>query len=547
MMFSRLRLGARLGLGFACVLALTLALGLFALFRMNSINDATADVATNWMAASRGLAEYASQVSLMRRAESRHVMATQDQEYAAEETRLAKARTDAADSFRAYLVTVNTDEEKRLAAEIQASQARYYEEQDKLLRVSRATHGVTDELRAVFSGASRTTFNALLAVIERDIAYQTAGANAAYAASQADYRHAVWLVGGCITLALALGAFLAVTITRSVTLPVRDAVALAQSVAQGDLTAPMPPARHDEIGQLLQALGGMTASLAKVVGTVRHGAESVAAASGEIAQGNQDLSGRTERQASALEETAASMEELSSTVKQNAEHAGEANQLARQASMIASEGGDAVGKVVATMKDIAASSARIADIIGVIDGIAFQTNILALNAAVEAARAGEQGRGFAVVAGEVRSLAGRSAEAAREIRNLITDSVARIDNGSTLADQAGETMREVTASIQRVSALMSDISSATAEQAAGVSQVGEAVVHMDQATQENAALVEEMAAAAEALRAQARELVATVSVFQLAQPAGARDRDATTARHNAGQRRGTGALRLENA
>jgi methyl-accepting chemotaxis protein len=353
-------------------------------------------------------------------------------------------------------------------------------------------------------------------------------------------------VAGCITVALALGAFLAAAITRSVTVPVREAVALAQAVAAGDLTAPMPAVRHDEVGQLLLALGTMTASLADVVGAVRHGAESVAAASGEIAQGNQDLSGRTERQASALEETAASMEELSSTVKQNAEHAGEANQLAHQASLIASEGGEVVGKVVTTMKEIAASSARIAEIIGVIDGIAFQTNILALNAAVEAARAGEQGRGFAVVAGEVRSLAGRSAEAAREIRNLITASVMRIDNGSELADQAGETMREVTASIQRVSTLMSDISTATAEQAAGVGQVGEAVVHMDQATQENAALVEEMAAAAEALRSQARELVGTVSVFRLAQHGAPDGRRAPAAVH-AGAEGGAGARPLRLA
>jgi methyl-accepting chemotaxis protein len=515
MNLSRFRLGVRLGLGFACLLSLTFALGLFSLYRMNVINAATADVATNWMAATRSLAEYASQINVMRRAEARHVMARQDKEYAEEENRLAKARTEAARTFAAYLGTVNTDEEQRLVAEIQAAQARYFAAQDQLVKLSRGAHAGTDEASAEFNGKSREAFNALAAAVQRDVAFQTTGADAAYAESQSAYGHAVWMVMGCITFALALGVFLAVAITRSVTVPVQDAVALAQAVAEGDLTAPMPPVRHDEVGQLLLALGTMTASLAKVVGTVRHGAESVASASGEIAQGNQDLSGRTERQASALEETAASMEELSSTVRQNADHAGQANQLAHQASLIAGEGGALVDKVVTTMKDIAASSARIADIINVIDSIAFQTNILALNAAVEAARAGEQGRGFAVVAGEVRSLAGRSAEAAREIRNLITDSVARIDNGSELADHAGNTMREVTASIQRVSTLMNDISTATAEQAAGVGQVGEAVVHMDQATQENAALVEEMAAAAEALRSQARELVGTVSVFRL--------------------------------
>ncbi|HEX8786137.1 MAG TPA: methyl-accepting chemotaxis protein [Telluria sp.] len=515
MNLSRFRLGTRLGLGFACVLSLTLALGLFSIYRMKVINDATADVATNWMAAQRGLAEYAAQIDAMRRGEALHLMATRDEEFRAEEGRLAQARVAAGRAFSAYLATVDTDEERRLVAAIQAAQARYFEAQDKLIVVSRGANGVTDEVKAAFLGDSHKTFTALLDIVQRDIAYQSAGADHAYAASQAAYRQAQWTVAGCIAAALALGAFLAAAITRSVTSPVRDAVALAQAVAAGDLTAPMPPARQDEVGALLQALGGMTSSLAQVVGAVREGAESVAAASTQIAQGNQDLSGRTERQASALEQTAASMEELSGTVRQNADHADQARELARQASLIAGVGGTAVDKVVATMKDIAASSARIADIIGVIDGLAFQTNILALNASVEAARAGEQGRGFAVVAGEVRNLAGRSADAAREIRRLITDSVARIDSGSDQADQAGATMAEVTESIQRVSALMNDISAATAEQSAGVGQVGEAVVHMDQATQENAALVEEMAAAADALRAQARTLVGNVSVFRL--------------------------------
>jgi methyl-accepting chemotaxis protein len=251
------------------------------------------------------------------------------------------------------------------------------------------------------------------------------------------------------------------------------------------------------------------------VSNVRIGSEGVATASAEIAQGNNDLSARTEQQASSLEETAASMEELSATVKQNADSARQANQLAAQASTVAVQGGDVVGQVVETMKGINDSSRKISDIISVIDGIAFQTNILALNAAVEAARAGEQGRGFAVVASEVRSLAGRSAEAAKEIKNLINASVERVEQGTVLVDKAGVTMAEVVSAIRRVTDLMGEISAASNEQSAGVSQVGEAVISMDQVTQQNAALVEEMAAAASSLKSQANDLVQIVAVFDL--------------------------------
>ena len=272
---------------------------------------------------------------------------------------------------------------------------------------------------------------------------------------------------------------------------------------------------------LLASMERMRRSLSELVGKVRQGSESVATASAEIAQGNQDLSARTESQASALEQTAASMEELSSQVRHNADNARQANQLASSASAVAARGGEVVGRVVDTMKEINHSSRKIADIISVIDGIAFQTNILALNAAVEAARAGEQGRGFAVVASEVRSLAGRSADAAKEIKNLINASVERVEQGSLLVDQAGTTMTEVVGAIRRVSDLVGEISSASSEQSAGVAQVGEAVTQMDQATQQNAALVEQMAAAASSLNSQARELVQTVAAFKISDGDGA--------------------------
>jgi methyl-accepting chemotaxis protein len=322
----------------------------------------------------------------------------------------------------------------------------------------------------------------------------------------------VGLVVAVIAMLLLAAGFVAGTLRRRVTV----AQASAERVRDGDFTQPVLDDARDEFTPLLAAMAEMQSALTRIVGTVRSNAESVATASAQIAQGNQDLSQRTEEQASALEETAASMEQLGSTVKQNADNARQANQLAQNASSVAVQGGQVVGEVVQTMKGINDSSRRIADIIGVIDGIAFQTNILALNAAVEAARAGEQGRGFAVVAGEVRNLAQRSAEAAKEIKTLITASVEQVEQGSALVDRAGSTMREVVGSIRRVTDIMGEISAASTEQSAGVSQVGEAVSQMDQATQQNAALVEQSAAAAESLKAQAQQLVQAVAGFKLA-------------------------------
>jgi methyl-accepting chemotaxis protein len=327
-----------------------------------------------------------------------------------------------------------------------------------------------------------------------------------------------------ILIALAVIIFLAyfgvAWLVNSIREPLAQANSFAERIAGGDLSANISTHRVDEFGTLLRTLGKMNSSLAQVVTSVRNGSEGVATASAEIAQGNHDLSARTENQASALEETAASMEELSSQVKHNADNARQANQLASNASSVAVRGGEVVGRVVETMKEINDSSRRISEIISVIDGIAFQTNILALNAAVEAARAGEQGRGFAVVASEVRSLAGRSADAAKEIKSLISASVERVEQGTVLVDEAGTTMTEVVGSIRRVSDLVSEISSATIEQSAGVAQVGEAVSQMDQVTQQNAALVEQMAAAASSLKSQAGDLVETVAVFKLGDQGG---------------------------
>ncbi len=341
-----------------------------------------------------------------------------------------------------------------------------------------------------------------------------AEADAAKAAN-ADAKAATSLAISIMVVVAILTMAVALHWSRQITTALNEAVDAADKVANGDLSNTIHVTGTDEFGALLASLQAMQTKLAEMVRSVRSGSSGVALASTEIAQGNQDLSSRTESQASALEQTAASMEQLSATVRQNAESAAQANQLAMSASTVAVQGGEVVAQVVDTMKGIVEASRKIADIISVIDGIAYQTNILALNAAVEAARAGEQGRGFAVVASEVRALAGRSAEAAKEIKTLINASVERVAHGTALVDQAGTTMDQVVTSIRRVTDIMGEISSASNEQSLGVSQVGDAVTQMDQATQQNAAMVEEMAAAAASLKAQAQELVQTVAVFRL--------------------------------
>ncbi|WP_198674662.1 methyl-accepting chemotaxis protein [Rhodoferax ferrireducens] len=369
------------------------------------------------------------------------------------------------------------------------------------------------------AAAAVPEFQRLFNELEKQMAVQVDAIekdeNVFAAESKAVVVQAKIFVGSALILATTILLLAALWLARYLAQPMAYAVQVANRLAQGDLSVPVHAAGNDETVQLLGGMAEMQSSFSGILQSVKRNADNVAMASAEIAQGNHDLSARTELQASSLQETAASMEELSASVKQNAASARQANQLAMSASTVTVKGGDVVGQVVETMKGINESSKKISEIIGVIDGIAFQTNILALNAAVEAARAGEHGRGFAVVASEVRSLAGRSAAAAKEIKSLINASVERISQGSTLVDQAGITMFEVVGSIGHVTTLMAQISAANSEQSAGVSQVGEAVRHMDEATQQNAALVEEMAAAASSLKLQAQGLVQVVAKFKL--------------------------------
>jgi methyl-accepting chemotaxis protein len=348
------------------------------------------------------------------------------------------------------------------------------------------------------------------------VAYQIELMNAAKAEASRTVDLATTVMLVVAGVAAVAGALIAWLVATSVTRPVALAREATGRIARGDLTAPIEVGGRDEIGQLMLSLRDMQGALREVVAQVRSGVESVSTASGQIAAGNQDLSSRTEEQASSLQQTAASMEQLTSTVRQSADNARQANQLAVTASDAASRGGKVVEQVVATMDNITASSRKIADIIAVIDGIAFQTNILALNAAVEAARAGEQGRGFAVVAGEVRNLAQRSAQAAREIKALISSSVDTVDAGSQQVSAAGEAMREIVMQVRRVTDLIGEITSASQEQSSGIGQVNDAITQMDQVTQQNAALVEQSAAAAASLKAQAGVLAQSVAVFKVA-------------------------------
>jgi methyl-accepting chemotaxis protein len=513
MQFSDLKIGTRLGAGIALAAVLLTAMVWVGVSNMGAIEQALALQTNDRLP--KILAGKDIKDNLRARAiVSRNIVLMEDpaeKQKAIE--RLAGVRESYTKLYKQLQDTVRTDAGKAALAKLGDGVA--------------ALRAPTDQVAALGMAGKHTEATQILVNVVAPL--QTTATEAAdafvnvmvksgqdaEAASDRDYKAALTLLISLGAAAVALLCVLGWLLVRSITRPINQAVQVSRAVAGGDLSLEFDATGQSETAQLLASLKAMQTSLAQVVGNVRQNAEGVASASAQISHGNNDLSARTEQQASALEETAASMEELSSTVRQNADNARQANQLAQSASTVAVQGGDVVGRVVETMKGINDSSKKIADIISVIDGIAFQTNILALNAAVEAARAGEQGRGFAVVASEVRGLAQRSAEAAKEIKALISASVERVDQGTSLVDQAGVTMSEVVTSIRRVTDIMGEISAASSEQSAGVSQIGEAVTQMDQATQQNAALVEESAAAASSLAVQAQQLLQTVAVFKL--------------------------------
>ncbi|SFE60103.1 methyl-accepting chemotaxis protein [Paracidovorax wautersii] len=532
---KNLKLGLRLGLGFALVLVLMALVTALNLVRLNQ-QDHVSQGLINELYPKANASQQLSYVTLdISRVVRNIIILTDDSQMAPNKAVLDKSIAQTADYIATLDRLAETAEERTLIQEIKTQSAAYIAFSKDVADLGLQNKNI--EAQQLLFSARYATQGAYLATLKKMVDLQEKNMRDGGAAAHEAYLQArtMVLVASVIAALMAVGC--ALVITRSITAPIQDAVDAADRVADGNLSVPIHTDARDETGALLKALQRMQDNLVNTVRIVRGNAESVATASAEIAQGNDDLSRRTEQQASALEETAASMEQLGGTVRQNADNARQASQLAQEASDVAVKGGDVVNQVVDTMKGINESSRKISDIISVIDGIAFQTNILALNAAVEAARAGEQGRGFAVVASEVRSLAGRSADAAKEIKNLISTSVERVDQGTALVDQAGHTMQEVVASIRRVTSIVGEISAASREQSEGVGQVGEAIVQMDQATQQNAALVEESAAAASGLRTQADQLVQAVAVFQLAQGSGshfAAPSPAPAARHSAG-------------
>jgi methyl-accepting chemotaxis protein len=512
------KIGVRLTIGFGIVLALLVAGATFGLRQVAKLNDRVEFITSVDEGKLLALSKVQFAVGLRAIAARNLVLVSDPAQQKGDIELVTKAQKDIDNGMQELTALMKnpadaTAREREMLEQLRVLEAKYLPIATKIGAL--ATTQQTEAAKAALVADCMPLLKQVIAHInEFNIVMRTSATESVTAAQEA-YEVSKWTMLALSAVSLLLGSLIAWWLTRSISRPLKEAVTIAQNVSAGDLTSTITVDSKDELGQLKLALKEMNDNLLRIVGDVRHGTDTIATASSEIATGNLDLSSRTEQQAGSLQETASAMEELTATVKQNAENAQQANKLATTASDIAVKGGAVVARVVETMASINESSKKVVDIIGVIDGIAFQTNILALNAAVEAARAGEQGRGFAVVASEVRSLAQRSASAAKEIKQLIGTSVEKVDAGAALVDEAGATMGEILDSIQRVTGIMGDISSASDEQTRGIEQINHAIAQMDQVTQQNAALVEEAAAAAASMQSQTSSLAELVSVFKL--------------------------------
>ncbi|WP_312433957.1 methyl-accepting chemotaxis protein [Janthinobacterium sp.] len=524
---ANIKIGKRLGIGFVLILAMTVVIATVGVWRLNDVATSTRAMMAEPLTKERLITDwYGLNFASIRRTAA--IVKSSDPAlgpYFKEDSAASVKR--AAELLKQIEPLISGEQEKALFAKILEQRKLYSASRDGAVKAK--ADGDVEGAAKILDGAFTPAAKVYQDLLQELVTMQRTSIDATAKQIDASAVRDTSVISMLTVFAVAFGVLCSWLLTTGITRPLRQALALAETVAAGDLTHTVTTSAKDETGALLTALGNMNNNLVSIVSQVRSGTDSIATASSEIAAGNLDLSSRTEQQAGSLEETASSMEELTGTVKQNADNARQANQLAITAAGIASRGGAVVAEVVATMGSINASSRKIVDIISVIDGIAFQTNILALNAAVEAARAGEQGRGFAVVASEVRNLAQRSSQAAKEIKGLIDDSVSKVDIGAKLVDQAGATMDEVVASVKRVTDIIGEISSASTEQTHGIEQVNQAIVQMDQVTQQNAALVEEAAAAAGSLQDQAHGLAQVVSVFKLNEQAGLLRRPAAAA------------------
>jgi methyl-accepting chemotaxis protein len=514
---SNFRISTRIGSGFFILAAFTLALGLLALYQLSRVASTTEHLATGSLPSVLLTADLRDHLNSIRRDEARHMLSSERKEMKVLEAQMAATRQKLAElDAQAERMFTSPAHVAALASYKERRQA-WYGANTLLTQASRA--GKQDEATNIYNGDSHTAFIGAMEQIVKLSEYSAAEAQHAWTEAQGSYIAARQRLLIGVTAAFGLAALIAFVITRSISSsivePIQQAVGAASEIANGDMTVVLHASGSNETVQLLRSMDAMRNKLAQVVSAVRLSSDSFAGTTADLARGTIDLAERTSQQAGALEQIAGSMAQLGNAVRQNCESAQQGNELATSASMVAVQGRDRVTQVVATMNGISNSSRKIADITSIIDGIAFQTNILALNAAVEAARAGEQGRGFAVVAAEVRSLAGRCTQAAREIKTLITASVEQVANGTTLVEDAGNTMMRVVDSITEVAQLMGTISEASREQLASVAHVGEAVSHIDKATRQNADLVQELAMGGGGLESKANELVATVSVFKL--------------------------------